>query len=129
LLTLPESVQADLAAGRLSAGHARALLALESDPARVALAREVVQRRLSVRDTETAVGRAKAHAVPASPEDPDVRRLSADLSRALGTKVAIHCSGEGGRVEIAFYSDDDLARLCDLLLAAGRSGASRAARA
>lgn len=130
LLTLPDSVQADLAAGRISAGHARALLTLDGDTAKATLAREVVQRRLSVRDTEAAAQRARAGSVaPPVPHDPDVRRLAEDLSRALGTKVSIHCGREGGRVEIAFYSDDDLARLGDLLLAAGRGGAPRAARA
>lgn len=119
LLHLPKEVQAELAAGRITAGHARALLALDGDRARIALTREVVQRRLSVRDTELAVTRAKEP--PLSRRDPDVRRMEAELARALGTKVSIHLSrsaGSPGRVEIAFFSDDDLGRLVDLLLAA-----------
>jgi ParB family chromosome partitioning protein len=69
-------VQADLAAGKLSAGHARALLALDGDAAQKSLAREVIQRRLSVRETEVEVGRAKSAAVPTTREDPDLRALA-----------------------------------------------------
>src|SRR5262249_27087632 len=112
LLLLPEEVQSQLAAGTISAGHARALLSLEDDRARVVLAREVVQRKLSVRSTELAVARARERR-PGTP-DRDVSRMESDLARVLGTKVSIHlASGKqpGGRVEISFYSDDDLARL------------------
>jgi ParB family chromosome partitioning protein len=129
LLSLPEDVQLDIAAGRLSAGHARALLALEGDEARRALSREIVVRKLSVRDAESMAARAKDKPPPnGPPADPDVRRLADDLGRALGTKVTIHpARGGAGRIEIAFYSDDDLARVADLLAAAGR-GASRGPR-
>lgn len=121
LLNLPESTQAEITAGRLSAGHARAILALESDQAREALTAEILHRNLSVRDTEKAVKTARAPK-PAPRRDPDVVRLEEDLSRTLGTKVGIQLRGEAGkgRVEIAFFSNNDLGRLSDILLAAGR---------
>jgi ParB family chromosome partitioning protein len=81
-----------------------------------------VQPKLSVRDAES-VARARSRSAPTGPArasstDPDVRRLADDLTRALGTKVAIHLGQAGaGRIEIAFYSDDDLARISDLLTA------------
>lgn len=129
LLQLPEDVQAELAAGRITAGHARALLGLDTDQAKVTLAREIVQRKLSVRDTEGAVTRATAPPRASSKQDPDVRRLADDLMRALGSKVAIHTSKGGtGRIEILFYSNDELARLADVLSAAGRGAPLRMTR-
>lgn len=129
LLALPEDVQVELAAGRITAGHARALLGLESDAAKVTLAREIVQRKLSVRDTEGAVTRAVSPKHAATSGDPDVRRIEEDLMRALGTKAAIHTGKNGaGRIEISFYSNDELARLADLLLAPGRAAPMRITR-
>jgi ParB family chromosome partitioning protein len=116
LLQLPAEAQRDLEEGRITAGHARALLAAPTDAARSALGREIVTRGLTVRDAEKAVARTRAK--PASGGDPDVRRMESDLSRALGTKVAIHTGKDGkGTVEIAFFSHDDLARVAAQLLA------------
>ena len=129
LLQLPSDVQADLAAGRITAGHARALLALESDGARSAFAREIVQRRLTVRDAEREARRARPPAPP-SPVDPDVRRLESDLSRALGTKVSVRpgrASGSG-TVEISYFSNDDLGRLAGLLLSVTTRSPGRSQR-
>lgn len=116
LLQLPADAQRDLEEGRITAGHARALLAAPTDAARSALGREIVTRGLTVRDAEKAVARTRAK--PTSAGDPDVRRLESDLSRALGTKVSIHTGKDGrGTVEIAFFSHDDLARVAAQLLA------------
>jgi ParB family chromosome partitioning protein len=120
LLQLPAEAQRDLEEGRITAGHARALLAAPSEAARSAITREIVTRGLSVRDAEKAVAQTRA-TKPESAGDPDVRRMESDLSRALGTKVAIHTGKEGrGTVEIAFFSDDDLARVVTQLLARKR---------
>ena len=119
LLQLPSEAQRDLEEGRITAGHARALLAVPSEAARTALTREIVTRGLSVRDAEKAV--AKTRSRPEAAGDPDVRRMESDLSRALGTKVSIHSGKDGkGNVEIAFYSHDDLARVAAQLLARKR---------
>jgi len=121
LLNLPESTQTEITAGRISAGHARAILALESEQAREALTAEILRRNLSVRDTEKAAKTARGTKT-SQRRDPDVVRLEEDLSRTLGTKVGIQLRGDAGkgRVEIAFFSNDDLGRLSDILLAAGR---------
>ena len=119
LLQLPAEAQRDLEEGRITAGHARALLAAPSEAARTTLSREIVTRGLSVRDAEKAV--AKTRARPEGGGDPDVRRMESDLSRALGTKVSIHAGKDGkGTVEIAFFSHDDLARVADQLLSRRR---------
>ncbi len=121
LLQLPEDTRRELEEGRITAGHARALLAVSSPTARTALTREIVTRGLSVRDAEKAVARTRTTA-SAVASDPDVRRLEADLSRALGTKVAVRGGKDGaGTLEIAYYSDDDLARVAGQILGRRRS--------
>ena len=116
------AAQAELEAGRISAGHARALLGIESDQARETLTREIITRKLSVRDAEKAARSTKPSSTKAR-RDPDVVRLEEDLSRSLGTRVAIHTRDSGkGKLEVSFFSNDDLARLADLLLTAGHSG-------
>ena len=121
LLTLPEPVLEMLREGQLSAGHARALITSE-DP--LALAREVVRRGLSVRDTEKL---AKKPAAPASPasraasgpdeKDADTKALEGDLSAALGMPVAIDHGkgGESGQITIRYRNLDDLDNLCRIL--------------
>jgi len=115
LLNLPEDTQRELEDGRITAGHARALLAVASPAARATLTREIVARGLSVRDAEKAVARTRSKALPGS--DPDVRRLESDMSRTLGTKVAIRAGKDGaGTLEIAYFSDDDLGRVAAQIL-------------
>ncbi len=120
LLKLSPEIQAEVAAGRLSMGHARALLALGDGAAQRQVAREVVARGLSVRETEALVKRALA-----PPEKREVRRGAADpntraaeerLRFALGTPVRIVRQGRGGRIEIAFSSEDELNRLFEQLV-------------
>ncbi|MBU6283053.1 ParB/RepB/Spo0J family partition protein [bacterium] len=129
LLQLPDEIQAEIERGNLTAGHARALLGLDGETAMKTLGREIVRRKLSVREAEAEVKRTpKAGRKPAR-RDPDVARIEADLGRLLGSKVSIRPGRKGtGTLEIAFYSDDDLARLTDLL-ATVRRPMSRGARA
>ena len=118
LLLLPPEVQADVAAGALAMGHARALLGLpEADTQRRA-AREVVAAGLSVRETEALVKKlatpsATAGAKPAT----DVHTQAAQdrLRVALGTRVRIVRKGRKGRIEIDFGSEDELQRLFERL--------------
>ena len=132
LLTLPEEVQGYLRDGRLSAGHARALIPAD-DPA--ALAREVIRKNLTVRETEklvkTGMGNifnesGKAKPRPKADKDADTKALEGDLSANLGMKVQIdHKPGqEGGAVTIRYDSLDQLDDLCRLL-SANRQAASR----
>lgn len=119
LLKLPDEVRADVAAGHLSMGHARALVALPNDADQRRLAREVVARALSVRETEALVKKA---ASPPSPtparettKDVHTRAAEEQLRMALGTKVAIKRRGKGGSLEIAFSNEDELQRLYEAL--------------
>jgi ParB family chromosome partitioning protein len=118
LLTLPDSVIEHVRAGRLSAGHARALVPA-ADPA--ALAEQVIARGLSVRQTE-ALARAQKLAVAPSQassrpaKDADTRALEADLSAAVGMKVAIdHRQDGAGEVRVRYGTLEELDNLCQLL--------------
>lgn len=133
LLQLPSETQDQIRSGRISAGHARALLGLDDDEARAALTREILESSLSVRDVEKAVQekRSKPTKKPRK-TDPDVVVMESDLSRVLGTKVTITTSRSGdgrGRVELNFYSHDDLGRLVDILRSASRNAKAHSARA
>ncbi len=120
LLTLPASVQAFVTDGRLSAGHARALITSDNPEA---LAKEVIARGLSVRETEAlaAASGNKPARKKANPggqaKDADTKALESDLSAALGMKVVIDhdAASEGGRVTIKYVSLDDLDTVCGLL--------------
>ena len=117
LLKLPEEVRADLAAGTLTMGHARTLLALPDAAAQRHAAREVISRALSGRDTEALVKRLSSPAAPKAalvePKPPDVHTRAAEekMRFALGAKVRILRRGAGGAIEIAFDSEEELNRL------------------
>ena len=119
LLKLPQEVRAEVAGGRLSMGHARALLALEDEGAQRQVAREVIARNLSVRETETMVKRMgrDASATRRAPSSSDVHTRAAEekLRMTLGTRVRIARRGKGGRIEIDFTSEDELHRLYEHL--------------
>jgi ParB family transcriptional regulator, chromosome partitioning protein len=121
LLKLPEKTKAFLAEGKLSAGHARALLAV-ADPD--ALAEKISSQGLSVRDVERIGQKEAQHAEPARGEKPavkekdaDTRALEKSLSDDLGLFVAISHKGEKGEVRIRFNSLDQLEALCAKLKA------------
>jgi ParB family chromosome partitioning protein len=120
LLQLPPDLLAQVASGVLSAGHARSLLGLASTQAQAAVARDIVTRRLSVRDTENLV---RERSRPDS-ADVEQRAVEAELARALGTRVHLRHHKDGsGRIIIEYYSLDELDGLIDRLGA--RAGGQR----
>ncbi|MEZ4290220.1 MAG: ParB/RepB/Spo0J family partition protein [Myxococcota bacterium] len=128
LLDLGRSIQADVEAGRISMGHAKALLQLDEPAAREALRDRILKEGLSVRATEKAAreqagggkGRASSAgdgraAAPAL--DPDTRAFLERIERHLQTRVKLHPgSGGAGRLEISYFNLEDLERLGDLLM-------------
>jgi ParB family transcriptional regulator, chromosome partitioning protein len=117
LLRLPQEVRAHVASNALSMGHARALLALNDEHAQLRVARDIIARNLSVRETEALV---KKDAEPAAekaaaPTDVHIRAAEDKLRLALGTRVRIVRKGKGGRIEIDFTSEDELQRVYELL--------------
>ena len=124
LLGLPPEVRADVAAGHLSMGHARALAGLADARAQKHVSREIRAQDLSVRETETLVkriGSPKRAPARAEPEG-DVHTQAAEerLRLALGTRVRIVRRGKSGRIEINFTSEDELHRLYDALTVVDR---------
>jgi ParB family chromosome partitioning protein len=122
LLRLPREVKTLLEQGRLDAGHARALLALEGADEQTSLARDAVRQGLSVRAVERRVAllRAPGAGAGAPRKDPNTRAAEERLRAALGTRVEIARRGRGGLLRIAFASEAELSRLYDLLLKAPR---------
>ncbi len=117
LFGLPKSIQGDVAAGLLSAGHARALLALPNATAQMGLAERIKAKGLSVREVEALVNSPQrlAKKGSAQPRDVHILRAEEDLKRKFGTKVRIRGNTNKGRIELEYYTKDDLIRLVDVL--------------
>ncbi len=119
LLDLPDSVQSMVRGGTLTAGHARALLGL-ADATRIpALAERVAREGMTVRQVERLVKRGdgkRRRATPSAAVEIERARIEEELQRSLGTRVRVQSGAGGkGRIEITFYSFDDLERLVGLL--------------
>lgn len=120
LRQLPDQIKAGITDGTLSMGHARALLGAETSAQQLAAWRSVVSKKLSVRETEALIRRLKAEkSKPRVSENRSeqihLSGLAEDLSRHFGTKIMIKKHGRKGKVEIEFYSNDDLDRLIQRL--------------
>jgi ParB family chromosome partitioning protein len=118
LLRLPEEVRAEVATGRLSMGHARAIVSLEREADQRRVARDVLTRNLSVRETEAIVKKASPPSAPppqVRKKDVHTRAAEEQLRVSLGTAVEIKRRGKGGVVEIAFTSEDELQRIYEYL--------------
>lgn len=119
LLKLPAEVQTEVAAGTLAMGHARALLALTDQADQQRVARDVIARGLSVRETESLVRRAveaarppvQTRPAPPAPANVHTRAAEERLRLLLGTRVRIVRQGVRGRIEIDFGSEDELIRI------------------
>jgi ParB family chromosome partitioning protein len=124
LLHLPASVRQLMREGRLSAGHARALLGLENDRRITDVAQQAVEGQWSVREVEAHVKRARQPAPSSQPRakkrEVEERVLEEELQRVFGTEVRIRRSrGNRGRIEIPFFSAEDFERIFELI--AGQS--------
>ncbi|QWR78243.1 ParB/RepB/Spo0J family partition protein [Candidatus Magnetomonas plexicatena] len=118
LLTLPEQIKTFVISGALSMGHAKAILSLKDQSEQLEAAHIVVKNALSVRETEALCKKLAASPLtkkPEPPKDPHIAGVEDELTRNLGTKVRIHHKGNTGRIEIDYYSMDDLNRIIDIL--------------
>jgi ParB family chromosome partitioning protein len=117
LLKLPDSVKKLLAAGQLSMGHARAILAVESSKKQEQLAERVVKRNLNVRQTEMLAAESSPKAEqPEKEKDIFTRDAEEKLARSLRSKVEIDRKRRGGVIHIRFGSEDELIRLVEELM-------------
>ena len=125
LLKLAPEIQQELVQGNITMGHARALLSLPDGPVQRTAARQVITRKLSVRETERLV-KLLLEPPPAAEEkkklqpaniDPNVRAAIDELQSVLGTKVRlVPKSPTSGRIEIEYYSQEDLDRIYSLIV-------------
>ena len=119
LLTLPEEVMALVEKGALSAGHARVLAGMEDDAAKLALARETVDRGYSVRQLEALAASRKPetkkpaparHALPT-----ELRELESRVRETLGVRATLSGTAKKGKIVLQYYSQEELEHLSDLL--------------
>jgi len=122
-LKLPVEIQGDLREGRLSMGHARALLAVEETSGQLELCRLIIKKGLSVREVEqlaaqkkTAPGKIKK---PAR-RDPNLESVQEEMIKAFGTKVDIEGSAKKGVIKVYYFSLDELNRLFDFIKGAAQ---------
>ena len=123
LLKLPAEVKNQLLQNRITSGHARAILSLENRERQKELCSLIVQRGLSVREAEALAKRWSEKPKRVAPStkkkgdlESQLRSLQDSLRRQLGTKVMIHQKGKKGKIEIEYYSDEDLERIVETIL-------------
>lgn len=136
LLKLPPRVQASLRDGRVSVGHARALISIPDDTLQLELIQEIEEKDLSVRDieervrkwrkaresgldvvSETRSAESESYALPRNDRDAlQIEEYTSRLRSRLSTQVKIRHKSSGGHIEIEYYSEDDLERIVELLL-------------
>jgi ParB family chromosome partitioning protein len=117
LLTLAEELRDYVAEGKISAGHAKALLSVVSEARRIKIAKIIIRKGISVRETEQMV-RSLDDTKKRQPKskDPETVRIEEELQHRLGTKVNILQGKKRGRIEIQYFSNEDLSRLLRLIL-------------
>jgi ParB family chromosome partitioning protein len=115
LLKLPDEIQKMLAEGKISMGHARALITLEKPDQQIFISRLIVQKNLSVREVEKMMTEKRQPSSPKlkQPLDPDLLALQDELVQILGTKVAISGNSQKGTVKLFYFSLEELNRLFD----------------
>lgn len=122
LLSLEEKYQELIAKGRLTAGHGRALLAVEQAKNREVLARDIMDKKLSVRQAEELAKKLNSQKTSGKQvkknkaDDTDLRELESQLRERFCTKVSICPAAKGGKIIVDYYSQEELMRLADVLL-------------
>jgi ParB family chromosome partitioning protein len=115
LLGLPPQVLSSLESGRISEGHAKAILGLPDEARRIQLWERVERRGLSVREAEGLVRRAIPRGIVRIRQDPELDGIAKDLSRTYGTKVTFDGNRRSGSLRLHYFSEEDLQRILDLL--------------
>lgn len=122
LLKLPEYIRESISEGKLTAGHGRTLITIPDEKKQEEIWKKIIDEGLSVRETEKLVaseGKTKKRTPLKKKKNPDVLKVEEELKTALGTKISISGTQNKGKIEIEFYSKDDLERLIELLKSLG----------
>lgn len=118
ILNLPEEIQDYISSNMITFGHAKALLSLHDEKRQLLLCDKIIKKGLSVRQVEQLTGggrRVRSKAGGQKEQDVEIRSIQDRLQQTLGTKVRIHHGKKRGRIEIEYYSLDDLNRVLSLL--------------
>ncbi len=121
LLNLPSEIRQYLIEGKLSSGHARALLAAENKEIQLAAAKKIIDEEMSVRQTEAYIAQLqkKPKNKPKVAQEEEIKRyivsLENSLSSVFGTKVKIHNNKNKGKIEIQYYSNEDFERIMSMI--------------
>jgi len=120
LLKLPDEAKRALTTGKITEGHARAILGLSSPQAQLAALQTIQRGELNVRQAEELVRKLSGIKPKTedkkAPKPPEVRAMEEKLRAGLGTKVSLNHSGSGGTITIHYYSDEELEALIDQIL-------------
>ncbi len=116
ILNLPNKIQEHLSNNLITFGHARALLSLGEPKRQMSFCESIIKKGLSVRQTEFLVSPKQKRGLKKSAEkNSDIKRLELKLEHALGTRVRVHHGKKRGKIEIEYYSLEDLDRVLKLL--------------
>ncbi|MGE5677748.1 MAG: ParB/RepB/Spo0J family partition protein [Pseudomonadota bacterium] len=118
LLQLPTVIKDMIASGKISQGHARALLAIEGEKKQLEIAEKIIEQQLNVRQIEKLAKTEKKKEKTIEKEDIyqiEIKQLEERLKEALGTKVTIQHKKDKGKIEIEYYSNDELDRIIELM--------------
>jgi len=116
LLNAPPSVKQALVQEQITEGHARALLSLSTTQAQAAALQTILDKELTVRQTESLVRKLSGEKLPSQPKpapSPEVVAMEEKLESALGTRVKMKYGKQGGTITIHYYSDEELEALID----------------
>jgi ParB family chromosome partitioning protein len=119
LLNLPDEVKEALVEGKISEGHARALLALPTGQAQAAALQSILKYDLNVRQTEELIRKLsgeKPKKQPAPPPNPEIKALEESLRQHLGTRVTLNQKRKGGTLTIHYYSAEELDTILNLIM-------------
>ncbi len=120
LLNLPDEVKELIRGGKISGGHARTILALNSEREQLEVARKIIDENLSVRVLEELIygkkRKKRGKSLKLRKLPPDLADAETRLKRHLGTRVNLKRGLKKGKIEIEFYSDSDLTRILELIL-------------
>jgi ParB family chromosome partitioning protein len=116
LLKLPEEIKTFIYNGSMSTGHAKAILTIVGKASQIEAARKVIKKGLSVREAEILSRKITRPPKVKLNKDPQISSLEEKLIKSLGTKVRVLNKGKRGKIEIEYYSLDELDRLLEILL-------------
>jgi ParB family chromosome partitioning protein len=118
LLQLPRQIKNMIAEGKITQGHARALLVIEGEKKQLEMAERIINQQLNVRQIEKLAKETKRKDKTIIPSDKyqiEIMQLEERLKTVLGTKVTIHHKNDKGKIEIDYYSNEELDRILDIL--------------